>query len=167
MVQLQLSSALDKGRKHDHKVVCFQRTSVGRYVGTMQRTEDGYMGHLLSPKHPLLPAPNDGRLGFLHSNHDEAYEVLAMHVAKAAWNGSLGFEATCLDNCSRATQDSFVQWLIGQICEARASSTIAPSTDGALRREAARRIKAGVEQERVDLIARQFMGSHKAPARQQ
>lgn len=111
MIQLQFSSALDKGRKHDHKVLCIQKNKFGLYVGTLQQTEDGYTGHLLSPKHPLLPPSTSGRLGFLHSNRDEAFEVLALHVAKTAWTNDPSFEVTCLDNCSRATRLAFEEWL--------------------------------------------------------
>lgn len=128
MVQFQLSSALDKGRNHDHKVVCVQRTSLGLFVGTLQETEDGYTGHLLSPKHPLLPPPPDGRLGFLASNRDAAFEALALLVAKAAWNSSPTFEATCLDNCSRATRDAFVDWLLAQVFEPSSSAPARTST---------------------------------------
>ncbi len=164
MVQLQLSSALDKGRKHQHSVVCLQRTALGLYVGTMQATEDGYMGHLLYPKHPLLPLPTGaGRLGFLHSTHDEAYEVLALHVAKAAWQGSLGFEPTCLDKCSRTTRDSFVAWLIDQICDSRASAVHSAPAESEERRAVSIRIRPAVAKERAEAIARDFMSSHTVP----
>ncbi len=111
MIQLQFSSALDKGRKYDHKVLCMQRNQFGLYVGTLQQNEDGYTGHLLSPKHPLLPASASSRLGFLHSNRDEAFEILALHVAKRAWSNDPSFDLTCLDKCSRATRLAFSQWL--------------------------------------------------------
>lgn len=136
---------------------------MGLYVGTMQATDDGYMGHLLYPKHPLLPLPTGaGRLGFLHSNHDEAYEVLALQVAKAAWQGSLGFEPTCLDKCSRATRDAFVTWLIEQICDSRATAAHSTPAESEERRATAIRIRPAVAQERAELIAREFMSSHNA-----
>lgn len=136
MVQFQLSSALDKGRQHDHKVVCIQRTTLGLFVGTLQETADGYTGHLLSPKHPLLPDPRDSCLGFLASNRDAAYEALALHVAKAAYETQPSFEATCLNNCSRATQDAFVVWLVTKVLEPSgppANRKFAPQTASAPR----------------------------------
>ena len=157
MLQLQLSSAL-KGRKHDHKVVCVQRTAIGLYVGTMRATDDGYMGHLLSPLHPLLPAtPSDGRLGFLHINHDEAFEALALQVAKAAWNGSLYFEATCLDNCTRSTRDAFTDWLLTQISNTQSTALHSKPRDDADRRSNAVRIKAEAAQERSKVISENFL----------
>lgn len=115
MIQLQLSRALDKERKHDHKVFCTQRNQYGLYVGTLQETEDGHTGHLLSPKHPLLPPNTNGRLGFLHSNRDEAFEALALCVAKAAWTDKNDFEITVLDKCSHSTQDAFKKWLLSEM----------------------------------------------------
>jgi hypothetical protein len=163
MLQLQLSSALDKGRQYHSKVVCFQKTDVGRYVGTMSETEDGYIGQLLMPKHPMLPAaPGGQQLGFLHSNRDEAFEALALHVAKAAWNGSLGFEPTCLDACSRATRDAFVAWLIDKIADSRSTAAHGKPTESTERRATAVRIKAAVAQERAALIQREFLSLQNA-----
>lgn len=159
MLQLKLSSALNKGRNHQHKVVCTQRTAVGLYVGTMQATEDGYTGHLLQPKHPLLPTnDSSGRLGFLDVNRDEAYEALALHVAKAAWQGSLGFEATCLDNCSKATRDAFVAWLVDRICDTRVvEADLISAVPGFL----AIRIKKAAVPERSSLVLGGSMVAHK------
>ena len=151
MVQLQLGGPIAHARQATDKVHCTQRTRLGIFLGTMEKTEDGYMGHIIGPKHPMLPdaAGNGcGKVGFLHRVQHLAYEELVLRVAKAAWNGTLGFEATCIDGCGQSVKDKFESWLIDQICDMRASVFYKLPDQADERRATATRIKSSVVEDR-------------------
>lgn len=158
MVQLHLSDGFAEKRTRTDKVVCLQRTHLGLYVGTMQQTADGYIGHILAPRHPLFLPNGEGtrKIGFLHSNHQLAYDELALQVAQTAWSGSLGFEATCLDGLGKAVKAKFEMWLIEQICEVRASAIYTAPTQLDKRQAAARRLVPSVAQERTGLLLQHY-----------
>jgi hypothetical protein len=157
MEQLQFSGAFPRVRPTD-KVVCFQRTNRGRFVGTLCQTDTGYTGFLIAPKHPLLPdGAGTGSLGFLHAERHEAYAKLAMHVAKQSWDGQLGFEATCLEGLDELVKNQYENWLIDNVCNIRATTIHGQNSASSERQQTARTIRADVVAERANLLLAQNM----------
>lgn len=132
----------------------------------MQKTVDGYIGHILAPRHPLFLPNGEGtrKIGFLHSHHQPAYDELALQVAKTAWSGTLGFEATCLDGLGKAVKAKFEMWLIAQICESRCSAVYSSAAQLGMRAAAARRLVPTVSDERTGLLLQQYAARNAAGA---
>jgi hypothetical protein len=152
MEQLKLSK--DFARKPPPSMaLCFQRTPRGRFVGTLSESEHGYSGHILAPLHAVLPeGANQANLGVLHTDKAKALALLALTVAKQSWDGSVGFEATCLQDHDEAIKLSFENWLIDLVCRMRASAKFSLSTETDERRAMASRIRADVATERSNLL---------------
>lgn len=152
MEQLKLSK--DFARKPPPSMaLCFQRTPRGRFVGTLSETEHGYSGHILAPLHAVLPeGANQSHLGVLHVDRAKALALLALTVAKQAWDGSIGFEATCLQDHDESTRQTFETWLIELICRMRASAKFSLATEIDERRAMAIRIRPDVTSERSKLL---------------
>lgn len=152
MEQLKLSK--DFARKPPPSMaLCFQRTPRGRFVGTLSETEQGYSGHILAPLHAVLPeGANQANLGVLHADKAKALELLALAVAKQAWDGSIGFEASCLQDHDEAVKTAFENWLIDLVCRMRASAKFSLSTEIDERRAMANRIRSDVASERSKLL---------------
>lgn len=156
MEQLHISGAFSRPKSVADKVMCFQVTKRGRFVGTMSSTDAGYTGHILAPKHAVLPGDaGSGSLGFLHASRQEAYDLLAMHVAKCSWDGQLGFDATCLQGLDESVTRQFENWVVNIICNIRASTIHAGCHDGDQRKETARLIRGQVIAERAVLLSAQ------------
>ena len=156
MEQLHFSGAFSRSKSVADKVMCFQVTKRGRFVGTLSSTDAGYTGHILAPKHAVLPGDaGSGSLGFLHANRHEAYVLLAMHVAKHSWDGQLGFDASCLQALDEVVKRQFEYWLVDIICNIRASAIHAGCNDGDRRKDTVRLIRDEVITERAVLLSAQ------------
>ena len=152
MEQLKLSK--DFARKPPPSMaLCFQRTPRGRFVGTLSESEHGYSGHILAPLHAVLPeGANQSHLGVLHVDKAKALALLALTVAKQAWDGSIGFEATCLQDHDESIRLVFETWLIDLVCRMRASAKFSLATEIDERRAMAIRIWPDVASERSNLL---------------
>lgn len=167
MEQLKLSK--DFARKPPPSMaVCFQRTPRGRFVGTLSESDHGYSGHILAPLHAVLPeGANQANLGVLHADKAKALEMLALAVAKQAWDGSVGFEATCLQDHHETAKTAFETWLIDLVCRMRASAKFSLSTEVDDRRAMAARIRSDVASERSNLLLASSLQRSNGPGRVQ
>lgn len=78
--------------------------------------------------------------------------MLALTVAKQAWDGSIGFEATCLQDHDESVRLAFETWLIELVCRMRASAKFSLATEIDERRTMAIRIRLDVASERSKLL---------------
>lgn len=156
MEQLHLSGAFALARTVTDKVVCFQRTSRGRFVGTLCQSDSGYTGYLLAPKHPLMPdGAGTGSLGFMHTERHLAYAKLAIHVAKQSWDGQLSFEVNCLEGLPNSVTTQFEDWLIDNVCSIRANAIHGANPNAAECRRTAQLIRREVSAERATILSAQ------------
>lgn len=160
MEQLKLSGGFARSRMPS-RVMCFQRCARGRYVGTLTQTDAGYTGHLLAPAHAVLPSgAHTGQLGFLHADHTKAFAMLALLVAKQAWDGALDFDATCLVDQDDAVKAEFERWVVGMICQIRARALFSLSDEETERKAAAERMRPAVAKERADLLVAKHLAEN-------
>lgn len=152
MEQLLFSGTFAPRRLPTDRAVCFQRTSRGLFVGTLSQSDYGFSGHVLAPKHPMLPNhAGTGSLGHLHDDRHTAFNMLAMAVAKQSWDGQLGFEASCLEALDDSVKAEFDNWLTDGLCQLQAP-VLAGTSDATRCKEVAATLRPGLIAERARLL---------------